>query len=466
MRAQVQAQAGTRFVPPVRRPGQAAQGWRGALSRPAVFGGLMPVVTILNALVGMALPKLMPPAEFGTYALVVTLFQYGLIFDLGASQLADRMIPACLGRGEQDDADLIGQHLLWLRLAVAAATLAVLVPGLFAASWLGALPFRPGIGALAATAGIAYMVSLGPACLYRAQAARRNYALSVVILSSGLIVARPGGLLASGIAGCFAALLAWYVGFALLFHVRLPPRVTMMPSAWRGAALLARGLPFFATSILWAFYVTGNRWFAAGLLPQESFGQFAFAANIFSLLVGAAGGFSAFYYPRLSQGIASGAAFALSGRLCRDCTKLVIALALLMAAGIVLAALLVGLAYPHYRAGVPTARIMLVAVPPLVLAAWLMPVSLSNGHKPWIDGLIVFPLATLLLGASERWLFALDGSAGAAAASTVSALPLVAMQLAVLRHARILRARHAAALLGATVLASAVLAALAVLVAQ
>ncbi len=466
MSAPAQARVELDFAPASRRPGGAADRLRAVLSRPAVFGGLMPVVTILNALVGMALPKLMLPSEFGTYALVVTLFQYGLIFDLGASQLADRMIPACLGRGQPEDADRIGQQLLWLRLAVAALTLAVLVPGLFAAASFGALPFQPGIGALAAAAGIAYMVSLGPACLYRAHAARRDYALSVVVLSAGLTVARPGGLLAGGIAGCFAALLAWYAGFALLFHARLTPRLALLPSASRGAALLLRGLPFFATSIIWAFYVTGNRWFAAGLLPRDAFGQFAFAANIFSLLVGAAGGFSALYYPRLSQGIASGGAYALSGRLGQDCGKLVTGLALLMAAGIVLAGWLVGLAYPQYRLGVPTARIMLVAVPPLVLASWLMPVSLSNGHKPWIDGLVVFPLATLLLGISERWLFGVAGSAGAAWASTVSALPLVAMQLGVLCHARILRARHAAALLAVTLLASAALATLAVLVDQ
>ena len=458
-------QAAVRGASTIPQQGGAAQKLLAMLSRPAVFGGLMPVVTILNALIGMTLPKLMQPAEFGTYALVVTLFGYGLIFDLGASQLADRLIPACLGRGQLQEANRIGQHLLWLRLAVAVITLATLVPGLFIAAWLGALPFRPGIGALAATAGIAYMVSLGPACLYRARAARRDYALSVVALSAGLIVARAGGFVAGGITGCFAALLAWYIAFALLFHARLTPRRAMMPSLPQGGALLLRGLPFFATSLLWAFYVTGNRWFATGLLPREAFGHFAFAANIFSLLVGAAGGFSAFYYPRLSQGIASSAAFAQSGRLGRDCGKLVIGLALLMAVGIVLAGWLVGLAYPQYRLGVPAARIMLVAVPPLVLASWLMPISLSNGHKPWIDGLVVFPLATLLLGVSERWLFTVAGSAGAASASTVSALPLVAMQLAVLCHARILLARHAAALLAITVLASAALAALAVLVA-
>lgn len=431
------------------------------LSRPGVFGGLMPVITILNALVGMALPKLMTPYTFGTYALVVTLFQYGLIFDLGASQLIDRMIPARLGRGLLAEAERIGQELLWLRLAVALATLAVVAPALFMLSAAGMLPFRPGLGLLSAFAGIVYMTALGPACLYRAYSARRNYALSIVALSLGLVVARPGGLALGGMTGCFAALAAWYVGFALLFHRWLPPRLAMRPTLRGTATLAARGLPFFATSFIWAFYVTGNRWFAASLIPRGVFGEFAFASNIFSLLVGAAGGFSAFYYPRLSEGIARGAPLAMSRRLTRDCILLMGAMALLMAIGILLASLLIGLIYPEYRLGVPTARIMLVAVPSVVLASWLMPVSLSNGDRPWIDGLVVFPVATALLGLAVHAMFALAGSAGAAAASTVSALPLVAMQLSVLCAARILRAADAALLFGVTLLASGALGGLA-----
>ncbi len=441
-----------------------ARGLVALLSRPAVFGGLMPVVTVGNALVGMALPKLMTPYAFGTYSLVVTLFQYGLIFDFGASQLADRTIPAHLGRGEAGLAERVGQGLLWLRLLVAAATLAIITPTLFGLALLGVLPFRPGLGLLSAFAGIAYMVALGPACVYRARSARRNYALSCIALSLGLVVARPGGLLAGGMAGCFAALAAWYVGFAVLLHGRMAPRVAYRPTAGECGRLLARGLPFFATSFIWAFYVTGNRWFAASLIPRASFGEFAFAANIFSLLVGAAGAFSAFWYPRLSERIAQGGAYAASGRLWRDCSRLVAAMVLLMAAGIVLAGVLIALIYPQYRLGVSTARIMLVGVPPLVLAAWLMPVSLSNGHKPWIDGLVVFPAATVLLGVAEHWLFRRYGSAGAAAASTVSALPLVAMQLGVMVQARLLRPGHAAGLLAATLAGSVGLGALVMLV--
>src|SRR5271166_2410494 len=75
----------------------------GLLSRPAVFGSLIPLVTVLNAVTGMVLPMLMTPLRFGEYSLVVTLFQYGLIFDFGASQLIDRWIPAHLGSGRPEE---------------------------------------------------------------------------------------------------------------------------------------------------------------------------------------------------------------------------------------------------------------------------------------------------------------------------------------------------------------------------
>ena len=427
------------------------------LSRPAVFGGMMPAVTILNAIVGMILPKLMTPYVFGSYSLVVTLFQYGLIFDLGGSQLVDRAIPVFLGSGQPEKAERRGQQLLWLRLYVAVGTLAVAIPGLLILSAIGDLPFPVGAGVLATFAGIAYMVALGPACLYRAGSARRNYAISAVALSLGLVVARPAGLMLGGMMGCFAALAAWYVGFGLLFLGRSAPRISMRPGIRQSAILLSSGLPFFLTSFIWAFYVTGNRWFGSGLIPSSEFGEFGFASNIFSLLVGAIGGFSAFYYPRLTERIARGGAFAMSRRLWRDCSLLVAGIAAIMVVGVLLAADLVRFLYPQYAMGVSAARIMLVAVPPVVLASWLMPISLSNGKHPWIDGVVIFPVATLVLGLAVHRMFHLFGVDGVAAASTISAVPLVAMQLAALWHARVLTAWHSLGLLLVTVLASGVL---------
>jgi O-antigen/teichoic acid export membrane protein len=435
------------------RTQEAAARARALLSRPAVFGSLIPTVTLLNAVVGMGLPQMMRPRAFGEYSLVVTLFNYGLIWDFGVSQIIDRWIPAHLGTGEVAQARSVGETLLWLRLGIGVGTFAFAGLVLTILARAGLLPFGLAAGLLAALAGLADMVALGPVCIYRARSLRRNYAVLITVLLSGLVIARPGGLIAGGIVGCFAALAAWYVTCAVLFHLRMPPRAAARPDARAVASLIATGLPFFATSFIWAFYVTGNRWIASFLIEPEQFGQFAFSANIFSLLVGALGGFSAFYYPRVAERIARSGSFAQSARLTRDLVRLIGAVAVVMATGIALSGVLVGVIYPHYLPSVATARVILVAVPPMTLASWLMPVSQSASGRPWIDGVVIFPLATLLLAAAIVALAHPFGQVGVAWASSISALPLVGVQLVALRHARILRARDGVILFGAVLAA-------------
>jgi O-antigen/teichoic acid export membrane protein len=414
---------------------------KGFLSRPLVFGSLIPVVTLLNAVVGMVLPQMMQPREFGEYSLVVTLFNYGLIFDLGISQVIDRRIPAYLGSGQANMAREIGDRLLWLRLAVGIGAFVLTGLGLMLLALEHMLPFSLAAGMFAALAGLADMVALGPVCIYRARTLRRDYAIRIAILLSGLIFARLGGLMAGGLVGCFAAMAVWYVACAFLFHRHMPLRAADRPRISEGMSLIAYGIPFFATAFIWAFYVTGNRWIASFLIEPDQFGQFAFSANVFSLLVGAAGGFSAFYYPKMAERIAGSARYAVSGVITRDLAALNVVTTCIMAVAIALAGFLIHLIYPQYFVGVGTARIILMAVPSMILASWLMPISLSAGHKPLVDGLVIYPLATVILGAAIVFLYRAYGDEGAALASTVSALPLIAMQLMVLRHARILKSR-------------------------
>ncbi len=139
-----------------------------------MFGSLIPVVILHNALVGMLLPTLMAPRACGEYSLVVALFQYGLIFDLGASQLADRWIPPLLAKGRPEEAEAVGQRLLWLRFYVGAAAYAVAALVLVAMAAFEKLPFGLTAGLLSVLDGILYMVSMGPLCVWRACSARRN----------------------------------------------------------------------------------------------------------------------------------------------------------------------------------------------------------------------------------------------------------------------------------------------------
>jgi O-antigen/teichoic acid export membrane protein len=422
------------------------------LSKPWVYGAFIPGVTILNAAVGMLLPMFMSPLLFGEYALVVTFFQYGLIFDLGLGQLVDRWIPAALGRREFEDAERLGQRFLWLRLYIGIAVFGISAALMVGLASLRELPFGLGAGLLSALAGILYMCALGPGFIYRARSARRNYAFTIGALSLGLCIARPAGLLAGGLMGCFTSLALWYLAFLILFHWRMPPRFRNRPSISESFALVVQGLPFFATSIVWSFYLTANRWFASDLIGPEAFGHFAFATNIYSLLVGAVGGFSAFYYPKIVGRIASETRYALSGTLMTDCSKLVLGVGGIVAIGILLAAPLLELIYPKYYQSVPAVRVLLAAVPAMCLASWLLPLSLSSGRKPWIDGLLIYPSATAILYLAIHALKGPLGVDGIAGASVIAALPLIAMQLLQLRHADVLKTSAVAALLGVTTL--------------
>lgn len=409
------------------------------MSKPAVFGSLIPIVTLLNAVVGMILPQMMDPHSFGEYSLVVTLFNYGLIFDFGISQVIDRQIPAHLGLGEDALAQSLGDKLVWLRLYIGVAMLAISAGALCILARANLLPFNLAAGMLAALAGLADMVALGPACIYRARSARRDYAIAIAILLSGLIVARLTGLIVAGLIGCFAALAIWYVVFAVVFNRRFQPSLHSRPSGRESWSLIRFGVPFFATSFIWAFYVTGNRWIASMLIDPTQFGHFAFSANIFSLLVGAIGGFSAFYYPRIAEKIASNDSFAVSALLRRDLCFLVLGLSAIIGVSIVLAGIMVGFVYPQYTSAVDSARVILVAVPAMALASWLMPVSLSGGGRPLVDGVVIYPIATAILIVAMNWLYQYFGDNGAAAASTVSAVPLIGMQLVWLRYTKIIR---------------------------
>ncbi len=427
------------------------------LSKPWVYGAFIPSIMILNAAIGMLLPMLMSPQLFGEYALVVTFFQYGLIFDMGLSQLTDRWIPAALGRKEFEEAERLGQRFLWLRLYIGIGVFAASATIMVGLASLRQLPFGLGAGLLSALAGILYMCALGPGFIYRARSARRNYAFAIGILSLGLCIARPAGLLAGGLIGCFLALALWYLFFLLLFHWRMPPRLRYRPSIAASLGLVAQGLPFFATSIIWSFYLTANRWFASDLMAPEAFGHFAFGANIYSLLVGAASGFSAFYYPKIVGRIASEAHFALSRTLMMDCSKLILGVGGIVAIGILLAAPLLELIYPKYYQGVATVRVLLVAVPAMAFASWLLPLSLSSGRKPWIDGLLIYPSATAILYLAIHLLKGPLGIDGIAGASIITALPLVTMQLLQLRHADILKTSALTVLLAVTILVTSAL---------
>jgi O-antigen/teichoic acid export membrane protein len=428
--------------------------WLGRLA----FLAAMPGLTLLNAMVGLLLPALLGPIAFGQYALMVTLFQYGLVFDFGLSQLVDRVVPPMLGGADQPLlARFIGQ-ILWLRLYIAAALLVGGALLLIALSLGGGLAFDLLPALLAMAAGIAFMVALGPASIYRARSQRRMFGLISIAVNLILAIGRPLGVLAGGLVGCFLCLTLGYLVIAVWVHADLPPRRAERPSFAVCRSLLARGIPLFLTASVWAFYMTANRWIVSGLASSEALGQFAFAANAVYLIVGAVAGLAQFYYPRLTARAALAPAGALSLQVTRDFSVLAAGMALVSGVGMLLAPPLIGLFYPSFGPSAPALQVLLIAVPSLVVSSWLMPVSLNLARRPWLDGAVIYPFALLVLMGLTHLGYARAGLQGAGAGLVVSAQILLVMQLAHLRQTRLFRARDALVLVGCALALSALLA--------
>jgi O-antigen/teichoic acid export membrane protein len=352
---------------------------------------------------------------------------------------------------------MIGQQLLWVRIYIAVALAAAAFAILIGLDGWHVLPFRLVDALLSAGAGLLYMTALGPGFIYRANSDRWRYALAGSLLSLGLIIARPLGLLAGGVTGCFLALAFWYLLFTAVYYGKMPPRIENRPDFRRTIAVIVDGLPLFSASFIWAFYLTANRWLGARLMSSSEFGHFAFATNAYSLLVGAFGAYSAFYYPRIARRLAAEPPGAVSRTICIDCTLLTLASGVIVAFGIIVAGPVLAAVYPKYSASVSALQILLAAIPAMSLASWLLPLSLSAGRRPWVDGLIVYPAATVFLFIATWWLADRMGTEGIALASVVASLPLVAMQLIQLCHADVVSRRDAAQLLAVAALASAAL---------
>lgn len=436
-------------------PAAARRLWQPLARRlvPLAFYAAMPALSALNAGVGLLLPLLLEPVAFGRYAVVVTLFQYGLIFDIGLSQLTDRRVPVLLAAGDGETLERFRGHVLWTRLYLAAVLLAA-----GAATFL-ALPastgFPAGAGFLSLAAGVLFMVVLGPASFLRAASDRRGFGRINIAVMVILAVTRPVGVLLGGITGCFALLGIAYGVLAVRVQAAMPLRWDGRPALADSRGLLAQGFPLFLTSFIWAFYMTANRWVVSGLGTGLEVGQFAFGSNVVTLIVGAVGAMSQFYYPRIVTLCAAGGPFAVSGRIRRDFCIMAAAIGVPTIIGILVGPMGIAAFYPKFAASAAVVQLLMLAVPSLVVASWLMPVALSTANRPWVEGLVVYPVALAVLLGVTRVGFGLDGIRGAAFGLVASALPLLVLQLWTLHLARLLLWRDAAAILATTAAATA-----------
>ena len=435
--------------PPAPLPPRAHASWLLRRLSNLLFYAAMPALSLLNAGVGLLLPMLLEPVAFGQYALVVTLFQYALVFDFGLSQLTDRHVPKML-TGPVQSAALLAfrQGVLWTRLYIAAF---LLIGGGMAAVLLQAHApgFPSGPAWLSLAAGVYFMVVLGPASFYRASSDRLAFGRINILVMLILALARPAGLILGGITGCFALLGLAYAALAAQVQAGMPLLWAARPGLVASARLVRQGLPLFLTSFVWAFYMTANRWVVSSLASGVDTGHFAFGSNVVTLVIGAVGALSQYYYPAMVTRCAAEGPFAVSSALRRDFMLLALAMAVPTVMGILVGPTLVGWLYPKFLSSIPVMKWFLLAVPSLVVASWLMPLGLSVGGSPWRESL-VYPVALVILLAVTRLGFGVSGITGAALGLVASAMPLLVLQLWTLHRASLLRRADASAIFAMT----------------
>jgi O-antigen/teichoic acid export membrane protein len=402
-----------------------------------LFGSL-PALSVLGALVSLAVPRVLGPVLFGQYSLVEALCRYGVGFDLGLSVLADRRLSQLLATAGEADQSAFASTVLWLRLYIFGAALSVGALLLPVLSLVGALPFEWPLGAIALTAGMLGMLVNGPTSIERARSHRRRFAIFYAGGLSVLSFGRLFGVMAGGVMGCFAAMGVCYGALAIYSH-RDMFRPHTQPDARSVRTMFHESVPLFLTMYTYTLLVTANRWVVASQVDAESFGHFAFGSSVVTLLMGLVGGMTQLWYPRLAKLHASGDVGAVSRSVMRDLAALSIAMAFVATICVVVSPWLIGLAYPKFRISLNVIQLILACLPAATIAAWLLPLGLATGARPWVDGVLLYAGALAFLVVTTEVGVRMGGIRGASWGLVVSMPTLVGLQLWRLCSRRVVR---------------------------
>jgi O-antigen/teichoic acid export membrane protein len=419
-----------------------------------VLYGSLPALTVLGALVSLIIPRVLGPAQFGQYSLVEALFRYGVSFDLGLSLLVDRRLPVLRATVGERELSAFSTTILWFRLYIAMAAVSLGALLLLLLSVADLLPFKWALGMTALTAGVLGMLVIGPTSIERGLSQRRNFAIlyagGLTVLSAGRLV----GVVTGGVMGCFAVMGACYFALAIYSHWG------MLHSREQADAISARdsfreAVPLFLTTYAYTLTITSNRWVVASRADADSFGHFAFGTSVTTLLVGVVGGMAQLWYPFLARHLAMGEATFVSRRVLRDMGALAIAAAIVSTMGIWLSPWLIGLIYPAFGSSLGVIRIILGSFPAATLTAWLLPLALATGARPWLDGVLLYFGALVLLVATTEAGFQLGGIPGASWGLIVSMPSMVGLQIWRLHGRGVMRWRDAVMLFVIIILATA-----------
>jgi O-antigen/teichoic acid export membrane protein len=374
----------------------------------SAYTTLAPILTIAGAATTVAAPMLLQPAAFGSYILLLSIFQYTADFDLGLSRLADRTLSQQVST-ENLTAFFIARIYVAITMAVVLATIAAFT------GWLTAV-----VG----LTGIAFMLSNGPVAVYRATSNVRAFTLSALLLQLGLSLPRFLGLLTGGVTGCVLALAAWYLMTAVVVNAPFVERL-------RGdrrinvRSIFAKSLPLCVFGSLWLLYLLIGRWFSWLQSSATDAGLYAFGANLLSVGVGVISTIAQAYYPRHLSGVKD-------SRLFRELLCIIIIVGGGALLGNLVCRYALTLIFPHFAAaGAATAIILFTGIP-LCGCAWIIFLVIAKSIRPWRESVVMFGVSILLLYGFMRLFGAYAGIEGQALAFIPSASALFGMQLQLL----------------------------------
>ncbi|WP_158811706.1 family 16 glycosylhydrolase [Beijerinckia sp. L45] len=384
----------------------------------------VPLLSVLGFATTLYIPRLISPAEFGAYALLLNIYRYAGRGDLGLSQLADRRL--AFGADGQD-----AGRILKARFRLGLLTLALIVLlGVIGLAMSGRAAVLD--TTLAAAAGTCAMMAAGPSSIYRARGQVWEYTVLSFVFSIGFMVPRLVGVELAGVTGCFAALLCWYAVTAVVSALRFAPLLasSTVPGQFRNT--LRAALPLFVFAAVWTLYLSANRWVSAALSTPNDLGLFSLGANMSMAAITTFASIGDVRYPHWLNRLARAEPGSESGALEREGMLMALVLAIAVALCIPLAGRVVTVAFPAYGGAAPAAVALAIATVPLAIVAWFLPIAIAATASPLRDSAVVFLPATLVLivgMTAGNALGSIEGQAWGCFCSSLAALSGLALCL-------------------------------------
>ena len=389
----------------------------------------MPLLTIFSTVTTFIAPRVLGPAAFGSYTLLLTIYLLAGRSDLGLTQLGDRRL-AHARAGTTESAD----PLLGLRSRIALAVVAILLP-LTVLDGLVRARYAPMDAALAVLAGVGAMVAAGPATIFRAQRRTREFTGLAFLLHFGLTLPRLAGLVLAGSAGCFAVLAAWNGTIAFAGRRRrrmIAPVAPVWPT-------LRASLPLFAFTSSWTLYMIAGRWISGLVTAPHRFGLFAFGLSLAFVGVNTVAAISDVRYPHWLARLSDAPRGACSAAVARETALVAVACAMAIAVLVPFAAPLTTALFPAYLAAVPAVVVLAIGSLPLVTVGWLLPIAVARTETPVRHAAVLFmPSVAVLAGATilgERY----GGIVGQAWGNGLAAFALLGTAMWLMSRLGILR---------------------------